>query len=404
MIWFSVNTINRYPLFQSFFVIWLGHLILDFMLGVWPVFKILAELDLAKAGLIAGIGMFVGEGSQLLFGFLSDRGYHKKLIIAGILLASSVSFLAYSKSYLLLFLLILFTYIGAGAFHPAAAGMVGSWSNARKGIYLTLFSSGGMAGSALSQSIFSKSFEFFNGHTLIFLIPAAFLGIWFYFHSFPPQKLSEKKVNLRRFLKWIKPQKKELVTLYLTQVFMQSLIFSFIFLLPDILYLRGYEEWFCLGGAHFCFVIGSALMSVPAGYFADRYSHRSVLIVAVLASVLGFYFFLLTSPLSTLMTAFLLIGMGGCMGILHPVIVAAGNGLVPVHASSVISASLMGGASCLAGFGLIATGFMADMFTHESPIKALEILGILFTIIIFLIFQLPKVGEVDKVTQFQKST
>jgi FSR family fosmidomycin resistance protein-like MFS transporter len=394
-----VQNINRIPLYPSFIVIWLGHLILDFLLNVWPVFKILAELDLAKAGLIAGIGVFIGESSQIFFGFLSDRGHHKKLIILGVLLTSCMAFLAYAESYFLLFFIVLLAYVGAGAFHPAAAGMVGSWSTTRKGLFLTLFSSGGMVGSAISQSAFSKSFEFFNGHTIIFLIPVVFIMIGFYFHSFPAQKIGEKKVNLKRMLKWIKPQKKELLTLYFTQVCTQSLIVAFLFLLPDILRLRNFESWFCLGGAHCFFVLGAASMSVPAGYFADRYSPRRVMIIAVLGSVLGFYSFLLAGPLHIWMTAILLFGVGASMGVLNPVIVAAGNSLVPVHASSVISASLMGGASCLAGFGIIAAGFLPTLFTHEPPVQALQLIGILYILVIFLIFQLrskPQESEVTK--------
>ncbi|MBA3971312.1 MAG: MFS transporter, partial [Bacteroidetes bacterium] len=388
-----MDQINRNVLYKSFFIIWIGHLLLDFMTGIWPVYKTLAHLDLAKAGFIAGIALFLGELSQLAFGFLSVRGYHKKLIIVGILMASSISFLAYSDNYLILFLMMLITYLGAGAFHPAAAGMVGSWSGGRKGLFLALFSSGGLAGSALSQRVFSKTFELFNGHTLIFLLPAAGLGLLFYFNSFPPFKFCEKKITLKRILKWIKPKRKDLITLYFAQVFIQCVNWSFIFLLPDILFLRKYESWFCLGGAHFCFVIGSALMSVPAGVLADRYSIRNVLIVVVLMSVLGFYIFLLSGTLAVLPTSLLLFCMGGTMGVLNPIIVAAGNGMVPISASSIISASLMGGATCIAGFGIMLAGFMTTLFTHEPPIQALQVIGSIYVAVIFLIFQLSQEGE-----------
>lgn len=381
---------KNYPsLFISFIVVWLGHFIIDFMLGVWPVYKILAEIDLGKAGLIAGLGLFIGEGSQLIFGFCSSKyGYQKRLIVLGLIMASSVALLAYTENDIFLFIFMIMAYLGSGAFHPAAAGMVGSWSSTRKGVFLTLFASGGMAGAALSQVLFTKCYHSFNGHTLLLLIPVFCLILWLAKHQFPPRKLSEKKVSLKSILKWISPQRANICILFFTQVFMQAIILGFTFLLPDVLTLRGHDTWFCLGGGYFAYIIGAATMSVPAGYLADRYNHRSVLIGAVLISVVAFYFFLIAGPLPIFATALILFGMGGCMGIIHPVIVAAGNSLVSNHASSFISALLMGGASAIGSLGLIITGILASYFLHEPPVRALEVLGISYAIIVFLIFKL----------------
>ena len=253
---------------------------------------------------------------------------------------------------------------------------------------MTVFSSGGMAGAAISQAVFTKSYHFFNGHTILLLAPICCVAIWIVCHSFPPRKPCDKKVNLKRILKWIRPQRAEILFLFFSQVFMQAIMLGFVFLLPDVLSLRGYESWFCLGGAHFAFIMGAAIMSVPAGYMADLHNHRSVLLGAVLISVIGFYFFLIAGTLSIPLTALLLFGMGGCMGIINPLIVAAGNGLVPVHASSFISALLMGGATSIGSLGLVFSGLIAGYFTDEPPIKALQILGISYTLIIFLIFKL----------------
>ena len=387
---FSVinNNIASSSLYKSFVGIWFGHLILDFMLGVWPAYKTLAGIDFAIAGLIGGIGMFMGESSQLFFGFLSDRGYHRILITVGIVLTSCISFIACTDNYLILLILMILTYLGSGAFHPAAAGMVGSWSSTRKGLFLMLFASGGLAGAAMSQGVFAAVYNYFKGNTLIFLVPVICLGVWFYFHSFPPQRISTKCIDLQRVLKWIKPHRRELILLYIAQVFMQSVMASFVFLLPDVLFIRGYDQWFCLGGAHCCFIMGAALMSVPAGHFSDKYSYRSVLMAAVLFSVLFFYFFLLAGSFSHIFTGILLFVMGGCMGIINPLIVAAGNRLVPVHASSIISAFLMGAASCMAGLGIVSSGLMASSFFEEPTIKALEVMGGLYLVSIFLIFKM----------------
>ena len=44
------------------------HFVLDFFTGIWPIYKTIAGIDMAKAGLIAGITGFIGEALQLFFG------------------------------------------------------------------------------------------------------------------------------------------------------------------------------------------------------------------------------------------------------------------------------------------------------------------------------------------------
>lgn len=366
------------------------------MLGVWPVFKILANIDLQTAGLIACFGLLVGEGSQIFFGFFCARGASQKGLMAfGILMTGSIIALSYTENSIFLFVLMLMTYIGAGAFHPAAAGMVGQWSLKRKGLFLTIFSSGGMVGAAISQVTFTKSYYLFNAQPLPLLLPLLSIFVWMVFHSFPESQKKFKSASLKKILGWLIPKRKEILILFLTQVCMQAIMLGFVFLLPDVLSLRGYESWFCLGGAHCAFVMGAAVMSIPAGYLVDRYHYRNVLVTTILISLVGFYFFLIAGTFSIPITALLLFGMGGCMGVVNPVIVAAGNTLVSNEASSFISALFMGGATSIGSIGLAFSGFAASYFTQEPAIQALELLGICFAFIIFLLFQLTTSSQLE---------
>lgn len=389
------NTQSSQRLHLSFLVIWISHFILDFMLGIWPVFKTLAELDLAMAGMIAGIGMFIGEASQVAFGFFSDRGYQKKMAALGLLLVSTVSLLGYAESYISLFMLMVMVYMGSGAFHPAAVGMVGSWSVGRKGVFVTIFSSGGMVGEAVSQTVFTQSYTFFNGHTWIFLIPGFCLALWFCLHRFPVQNLQGNRLSFKQLLDSIALQWKELMPLYFIQVSIRALVLSLAFLLPDILSMRGHGQWFCYGGAHCCFIMGSALMSVPAGYFSDKYCYKRVLIAAITLSFFAFYLFLINGAISTLSAALLLSLMGGCMGIISPIIVAAGNKLVPPQAGCLISALFMGAATCIAALGLVGTGYMATMFGEQAPVKALQIMGGLYFFAGTMLLLLPSIVALE---------
>jgi hypothetical protein len=55
--------------------------VLDFFTGIWPIYKTIAGIDLAQAGLITGISGFFGEFLQPFFGYFSDRGLRKKVFL-----------------------------------------------------------------------------------------------------------------------------------------------------------------------------------------------------------------------------------------------------------------------------------------------------------------------------------
>nr|MBA2728798.1 hypothetical protein [Parachlamydiaceae bacterium] len=73
--------ITRRNQYLTLAALWVGHFSVDFMLGIWSVYKTIAGLDLALCGLIVGLCAFIGEGLQAYFGTLSDRGYRTQLIV-----------------------------------------------------------------------------------------------------------------------------------------------------------------------------------------------------------------------------------------------------------------------------------------------------------------------------------
>lgn len=372
------------PLVTSFLVIWFGHLVLDFMIGVWPVYKILACLDLSKAGLIAGCGVFMGELSQLGFGVLSSRGHGRKLVLAGILLSSLISLLAYTGSYVFLFLIMVSAYLGSGAFHPAAAGMVINWSSNRKSLFLALFASGGMLGTAISQTLFTSCYTRLDGQTAIFLIPAILIGIACYLHPFPLASHAQAPLNRKNLIQWLKPIKFQVILLYSTQLCMQIIILIFIFLLPDILSKKGYDSWFSLGGGFFWYISGAAFTIVPIGYLADKYTHRHVLLTLIVLSCIAMTTFLFSHALPVASSSALLFILGISSGSINPLVTSAGNKLAPAH-TSMMSALLMGGATGIASLGLFGVGILTSIygteFAHDIPKGLLALYAVIFILI-----------------------
>lgn len=372
-----LSMFNRITLTAIF--IWMSHFAVDTMIGFWAVYKTMAELDLAMAGLIAGSCAFIGEGLQIYFGSLSDRGFRKLLIIGGVTVTACSSLMAYTHNYALLFLLFMFTCIGSGAFHPAAAGLMGDLSPKRRSLLITFFASGGAFGLAFSQLVFSNAFYWFEGHTIVLTLPILLLATTMVIIGLKDPRITSPEKRESKFTFSTMGnlfKQRDLLHIYISQVFNATLFWGFIFLLPDILASREYSSWVSLGGGHLFLIIGGAFMMVPAGYLADRFSSKSVIIGATTISLVLLYTFLFLPTLDDFYVLPLLFGLGASLGIVNPVNVALGNKIAPEN-PGLISAFLMGMVWCVAeGIGQCGGGLLTKLFESDAPAHALGILGV----------------------------
>lgn len=283
------------------------------------------------------------------------------------------------ESPIFLFLLYLLTCFGSGAFHPAAVSHMGMLTTRRKSLYIALFASGGALGLASSQIIFSYFYQRLDGSTAYLLLPLSLIILLIALYPFakgPALLKTEKKPiswdGVKLFF-----ASKDLINLYFCQVCISSIFWGIIFLLPDLLISRGYDDWICFGGGHFFFIIGGALMMIPSGYIADRYSAKSVLVSAVIVGTILFYTFYFIPLLPPLFTLILLFFMGAALGIVNPISVAHGHRLMPSH-PGLISAIMMGLAFCVSeSIGPGGGGFLSEFFEEDAAAKALAIIGLL---------------------------
>ena len=371
--------------------LWIGHFIVDFMLGIWSIYKTMTFLDLGLAGTIAAVAAFAGEGAQLFFGNLSDRGYRNRILLIGIALTAANLFLVFTNSYLSILLLFVMTCIGSGAFHPTAVSFIGNLTDTQKGFYISIFSSGGALGMALSHMIFSRSYFYFKGNPLPLLFPVfllisilLYLG---YFKKIDSHQTVKVPLNFQIFKDYFyNPTKRHL---YIAQVCNQTLFWGSIFLLPDVLLTRGYEEAITFGGGHFAFIIGSAFMMIPSGFLADRFSPRSVILFASGLGMVFLYFFLLSPSLPTLYLIPVLALAGAFMGIVQPLAVALGNELGK-NSPGMTGFFTMGLVWCVSEtIGPAGSGLISKLFIEDAPAKALMVFGLLFPIHIYFTYRLP---------------
>lgn len=387
-LFFSMSLQIRPTLGRSLFLLWSSHLLLDFFTGIWPIYKTIAGIDLAKAGLIAGLSGFFGEILQLFFGYFSDRGFRKKVIILGLILGSCILLITFTDDILVCFVVLLLLMLGSGSYHPAAVGFAGLLSKERKGLNILFFASGGALGLAISQLAFTKALDLYNGNSLIFLIPVAFLILFIVFYPMPEQK-DNKRLSFKEFIRPLLRLKGSLFLLYITQIFNFTLFNAFMFLLPDLMYSKECHSWLCIGGGHLCFILGGAMVMIPAGYFCDKFGHKPVLLIAIVSAVVLLYGFLIQPEHSLKKTALFLTTLGGFMGIVNPIIVSWGNKLVPENPSTV-SGLLMGCAWCLAHLGATWAGLITKVVSVDPIATALGILGLLLVLGFFLILFIPQ--------------
>lgn len=386
-----MNSHTNAKIYVTLALLWLGHFLVDFMIGIWPIYKTMAGLDLAKAGMISASCAFIGEGLQVYFGPLSDKGWRQFLVLGGIFAAAATTLMAYTQDYFLLFLMFLMTCVGSGAFHPSAVGLLGNLAGDRKGVFITIFATGGALGLATSQLIFSESFDFFEGHMVWLAIPTVLLIAFVFFYGLvqahPSAASTGKRRTLRSFGKLFKH--KQLLLLYISQVCNQTIAWGFIFLLPDVLSSRGYDTWVAYGGGHLVFIVGSACMMIPGGYLSDRYSYKNVIVGATVMGMAIYYVFLMGPQMSNPAVLCALFFMGAMIGVVNPVQIALGNRLMPGDTGTV-SAFLMGLAWCVSeGIGQGGGGLLTKCFEDDAPAKALMVMGVCFAIGLLAAVRLP---------------
>ncbi len=345
-----------------------GHFAVDCCAGIWPVFKTLASLDIVKAGLIATVGTMVGNGLQLAFGVLADRGLRRRLIVAGVAAAGAVTFVPWvASSYILMAGLVMVMQIGSAAFHPAATGTAGRLSRQRTGFMIAVFLAGGYAGYSLSQVLFSALYRVTPALTaLIALLPLAIAAAI----AASVRGTSEQSHPRGPAAAPLRPVLPRIAPLFAIQTFAGAANVSLIFLLPDLLLARRAASWIVEGGGHFALVAGGALSLIPAGHASDRWGARRVLLVANAATFVLFAILLLRTSASTL-DLLIVAAVGAFNGMNSVVSISEGNRLLPGQASGV-SALLMGLPWCVAALGPVVAGMLADPARGGTPAGALS--------------------------------
>lgn len=369
------------------------------MIGIWPVFKTIAALDIAFAGLLAAMCVFIGESLQLVFGSLSDKGYGRFLITGGILLAVTSLYFPFAATYGAFSLLYLGTCIGSSAFHPTAVSFLASLDTTRKSSIMGLFTASGMLGFGVSQICFSWVYFQCDGNTAILTVGPvilAFVAFLLLPKNYKPSLGQKDRFTFSLLIRFFK--ERTLLALFMTLLSNQIILFSLLFVLPDLLQAMQVSSWVSFGGGTLSLMAGATLSPPLLGYLADRSSIRSVLVTVSSLAIGVFYTLLLTPGLEQAIILGLLFSLGMLLGGVSALVWSFGGQAFPYN-RGMISAFLMGVVWIFAEAGGIGTvSSLAGSFAENGPQKALSIMGLMGLIGIFFSLKLPPAVEVKAIS------
>ena len=387
-----------------------AHIMVDFMgMSVWPVYKTLAGLDVAKAGWIATVIAMSGTALQPLFGSIADRFGPRRVILLGVLLTSFALLLGplanyheavdrllptlfgLSGFYLVVFVILAAGRLGQDMFHPAGAGLAGSFSVRRGSMFLAVFIAVGSIGFGLSQIGFRTAYNNFSHHTEILLLPMAILWVFVWMRCRPAQVSSARRISVIASLRALRPVAGPILSLFLILGISSGVLSGLFFLLPELAHEKGYPAWIGQGGAFGLIIFGATMFMVPMGHLADRIGRRRTLIAMAILSALSFHAIVrLTLPVP----AFILLCIigGAFLGTVNPLGVAFGQRIAPRENVSIVSAILMGWAWCLGGTVPSIIGELYKRLGNNAS-QALMLLGFANVVMVLLGFLLPRIAD-----------
>ena len=376
----------------TFIAVVIAHILVDFMgMSIWPVYKTLAGLDVTKAGWIATVIAMGGTALQPLFGSIADRVGPRKVVLLGAFLTSFAMLLGpladyrltldhllptlfgMSGFYLVVFVILAAGRLGQDMFHPAGAGLAGSFSVQRGSTFLAVFIATGSIGFGLSQIGFGLVYSVLNHHTEIFLIPAAILWGVVWKTCQPAETLQAGRISVFASIRSLKPVAGQIFALFLMLAVSSGVMSGLFFLMPEFALEKGYPAWIGHGGAFGLIILGATLCMVPIGHLADRIGRRRMLTAITILSVICYHALVrLTLPTPAFIA--LCIISGAFLGTVNPLGVAMGQQIAPRKNVSIVSAILMGWAWCVGSTVPSIAGELYACLGHNAS-KALMIIG-----------------------------
>jgi FSR family fosmidomycin resistance protein-like MFS transporter len=375
--------------FKIIFALSLVHFIGDFynafVIPLLPIFITKYSLTLAQAGLIAGFSRFLAFVVQPPIGYLSDRYSTRFFVLGGpVLVIVFISLSGISPSYWLLLVFVCIGSIGSSMFHPAVAGMVGTYSRRRFGFNMSIFNMGGTLAFAAGPLFIAAVVENFGLKATPWTMVLGLTVMLYLYLAVPVPQVEryETKGMLGSIKEVFGPVWKPVTLVWLIMVVRAFVSQSFLTYMPVLYSNEGYSL-ISIGTMVSFFTAAGAVGGLIAGHLSDRVGFKPVLMAAHLLTTPSMYLLLMFSGPWVYSGAFF---TGFFVLATIPLGVALVQKLAP-RGKSMASSLMTGLAYGLGGLLTPLTGMLSDLFSIHTVLSFLALVPLLT---VGMIYFLPK--------------
>ncbi len=354
----------------------MGHFINDlypaFLPPLLPLLVVKFQLSFTRASLLAAALSFSASLTQPLFGYLSDRMGGRKMLIWGPVVGGlCLSCIGLAPRFSLLVPLLIVGGLGVASYHPEAAAMTASLTGRRRTLGMSVFMLGGNAGYGLGPFLILLIVTGL-GLEWSFLASLPVLGLAWLMHrqaplpspSLPRKPAAHTALGPSRQTRLLKFG--NLLALVVLRVTAALTLTTF---LPMIQNLRGFSLM-ASGSSFTVFMICGAMGGLAGGFLSDRVGRKRIILFSFVLILPVFAAFLFFKGLASF---FILAVLGFLFFLSEPACIVLAQEMAPQKARTV-SGLIMGMAWGLAGFGVLATGAIADAVGIEWALRCLVLL------------------------------
>ena len=379
----TIKESNFKIIFELTLVHFIGDFYNAFVIPLLPIFVTNYSLTLAKAGLIAGLSRFLAFVVQPPVGYLSDR-YSTRLFVLGgpLLVIVFISLSGITPSFGLLLVFVSIGSIGSSMFHPAVAGMVGTYSGRHFGFNMSIFNMGGTLAFAAGPLFIAWIVENFGLKATPWTMLLGLLVMIHLYLTVPVPKVEsfENKSLLGSIKEIFGPVWKPVVLVWLVMVIRAYISQSYLTYMPVLYASEGYSL-VSIGTMVSFFTVAGAVSGLLAGHLSDRIGFKPVLIAAHLLTTPSMYVLLMSSGKWVYSGAFF---TGFFVLATIPLGVALVQKLAP-RGKSMASSLMTGLAYGLGGLLTPLTGILSDLYSIHTVLSVLALVPLLTVGMIFFL-------------------
>lgn len=353
----------------------LAHFVLEASFNFLPVTYVLLipklGLSYERVGALVFLTAILGSGTQPLFGWLSDRGDPRRIVLVSLIWSGVLmGLVGFMPTYGALAALLGLASLGSAAFHPPAAALSSQTEATNRGRAMSLFSVGGNLGSALSPALVGLALGSVGLAATAVVIPLALLTAWLLMRRFratppPVPRVDAGPGAVPATTVGSMVALMAIVTVVGARSYYQMAVMTY---LPEWLQANG-QSLAMAGAALAVFMIAVSLGSLFGGTLADRFGRLPVIVVSLVMIGVGHWFMMRLSGPSQMVAVAL---VGAMIGASFPVTIVLAQEAWPQKVG-MASAIVMGLGWMPAGLGAWVVGRVADGSTLSAGLATLII-------------------------------